>query len=1160
MPNDIEAEIAGLLKQAGELGKKGQLAEGMEIARRAADRARSALGGEAPALADALALSGTILEYAGDLAGAEAPFTEALAIRRKRLAADAVELAVSFEDLAVLHYRMGDYAGAAPFYREALSVYRRRAPEGDESVARVLNNLAMMYGAAGSFAESKPLLVEAIAIRKRVLGEEDFQTTASLLNLASAERQLAEHAAAEAHIQEALAIRRRTLGEDDPEVAHGLNDLADLYAEQGRYAEAAALFQRVVDIEREAKGEDHADVAMALSNLASVWLDTGDYATAAPLLRRAVAILRALGVDRDTGLVLHQLGVLHDVMGNYKQAEAYFRESLAIARRLLGADHPEVAVTLDMLASVRQGMGDYGGAERLYQEALAIRRARLGEEHPDLALTLSNLASLYQAMGDAAAAEPLYEEALSIQRKCYGEEHREVAFNLDNLGVLYLARGDLDAAERAFSQALAIRRKLFGAEHDLVARSLQNLAELRAVTGDRAAARPLFEEALALQRRALGDDHPEVIMDLQGLATFEAVGGDYAAAEAHFQEALTRAARTLGEDHPLHVTVLHGLAALHVCAGRDADARATLDRLLPLEDRLIERVFAVGSEQRRGAYLATIGDTLHVLLTLVRRTIASSPEAARTALDYVLRRKAIETDALSVQRDLVLGGRYPALAAELAEIAALRAQIARKALDGPGPEGLEAQRKTIGEWRERAQRLEVDLARQIPEMSLDATLRGATRAAVAAALPAGSVLIEIVRYREWSPPSEGNGYPPRYLALVLRAGEPDGVVAVDLGGAEEIDDLVTRFRASIHAVGSDGRYLVPLAREEAGPPAGAQLRAAVFAPIEAVIGDHRRLFIAPDGELSRIPFEVLPSADGRLLVDDYAVSYLGVGRDLLRFGVRSAVPAAAPIVIADPAFSLGQPATSPAEGAQVPPTRARLRGAVRFERLPATRAEGVEIAARLGVSPWLGEDALEGRLDEQRSPRVLHIATHGFFLARSDRAAPPAFGDALDRVREAGRDNPLLCSGLALAGASTWLDGGALPPEAEDGILNGEDVSALDLCATELAVLSACETGLGEIRLGDGVHGLRRAFIVAGAKTLVMSLWKVPDAETRKLMVAFYDGVLAGLPRAEALRAAQLAVRAERPEPFFWGAFICQGEPGPLPVEPAHRGEGASPR
>jgi CHAT domain-containing protein len=153
----------------------------------------------------------------------------------------------------------------------------------------------------------------------------------------------------------------------------------------------------------------------------------------------------------------------------------------------------------------------------------------------------------------------------------------------------------------------------------------------------------------------------------------------------------------------------------------------------------------------------------------------------------------------------------------------------------------------------------------------------------------------------------------------------------------------------------------------------------------------------------------------------------------------------------------------------------------------------------------------------------------------------------VDRLAGVHWENPLLRSGLLLAGFNTWRAGGRPPEEAGDGMLTAEDVTGMDLLDTELVVLSACETGLGEVHVGEGVFGLRRAFVVAGARTLVMSLWKVPDQQTRELMTDFYQRLLNRVPRAEALWQAQRAVRDRHPDPYYWGAFICQGDPGPLP-------------
>jgi CHAT domain-containing protein len=228
-----------------------------------------------------------------------------------------------------------------------------------------------------------------------------------------------------------------------------------------------------------------------------------------------------------------------------------------------------------------------------------------------------------------------------------------------------------------------------------------------------------------------------------------------------------------------------------------------------------------------------------------------------------------------------------------------------------------------------------------------------------------------------------------------------------------------------------------------------------------------------------------------------------------------------------------------------------------FGRLPGTREEGERIAGLLQKQPWLGAAALEGRLKQEcRSPYLLHLATHGFFLpdqqhdlnrlSRGLELVAWEASPASSRLSGPGMENPLLRSGLALAGANTWLQNGALPPEAEDGLLTAEDVSGLDLLSTELVVLSACESGLGAVQVGEGVFGLRRAFVLAGAKTLIMSLWKVPDRQTQELMEEFYRRILAGQSRADALREAQLALKSRYPDPFYWGAFICQGDPAPL--------------
>jgi CHAT domain-containing protein len=377
------------------------------------------------------------------------------------------------------------------------------------------------------------------------------------------------------------------------------------------------------------------------------------------------------------------------------------------------------------------------------------------------------------------------------------------------------------------------------------------------------------------------------------------------------------------------------------------------------------------------------------------------------------------------------------------------------------------------------------------------------------------------------------------------------------------------------------------------------LRAAIFDKLLPALGHRTRLLLAPDGDLARLPFEVLPTGDGRRLIDDYQISYLSVGRDALRFGEASSGQPMEPLVAANPNFNLRAAAgTGSADNSEVTGRRSwDLRSEMKpVSQLPGTGVEGERIAEMLGVEPWLEGAVLEARLKACRSPRILHLATHGFFLkdqqhdlnkeGRGLGAMGLQVKDDWGRFSGPGVENPLLRSGLVLAGFNTWLKDGELPAEAEDGALTAEDVSGLDLLATELVVLSACVTALGTIQVGEGVMGLRRSFVLAGAKTLVMSLWEVDDLATAILMERFYDNLLnwrnsRGQPfgRSEALQDAQFYTRdvtvgqirdhwlnaemierlsagnlARQPDsyrpfahPYYWGAFICQGDPNPLP-------------
>lgn len=314
-----------------------------------------------------------------------------------------------------------------------------------------------------------------------------------------------------------------------------------------------------------------------------------------------------------------------------------------------------------------------------------------------------------------------------------------------------------------------------------------------------------------------------------------------------------------------------------------------------------------------------------------------------------------------------------------------------------------------------------------------------------------------------------------------------------------------------------------------------RLHESLFAPLLSAIRDCKHLFLTPDGAINRVPFDLVAP-------NGYVFHYLTTGRDLLRFTIDTGAPGGPPLVIADPDFDSGSSDLAP-----VPPKDSfhsdadRLRcDTLRFSRLPGALAEGTDVAARLGVNPVVAEAATETVLRNVSAPTVLHIATHGYYFPKPKEAKATLFLPERLSLGEQS-EHPLMRSGLVFAGVNRVLDGGSAPDSPHDGIINALDVAGLPLHGTRIVVLSCCFSGRGDVENGEGVAGLRRSFIIAGAQAVVCSLWAVPDRATRALMVIFYDALKTGLGAGVALQTARTSLREQGYPPNAWAAFVCVG-------------------
>ncbi|AGY57187.1 tetratricopeptide repeat protein [Gloeobacter kilaueensis] len=911
--------------------------------------------------------------------------------------------------------------------------------------------------------------------------------------------------------------------------------------EAGKYAEAQPLAERALAIQQKILGPEHLQVARSLGGLANLYRDQGDYATAKTLAQRALTIREnVLGTDHpDVATSLSSLSILYWKQGEYATAESLQKRALAIREKVLGPENLEVANSLNVLAVLYWQQGEFSTAESLQKRTLAIREKVLGPEDTQVAYSLDNLAILYHSRGDYGIAEPLQKRALAILEKNLGPEHPEVARSLHNLGDLYALLDDYARAESLYRQALAVREKVLGPEHPDVARTLHALGEVYAQQGNYTEAELFYRRALAIQQKALRPGHPEAGYSLQHLGNLYWEQGKYSAAEALYQQALAIQQTAFGPEHPNVADALYDLTTLRLGQGRVTDARQNLSRTLQIQEYNFSLNLASGSEERNRAYLASRKEAVDLATSLHLRWAPDDPQAARLALSAALARKGRVLEEASatlvrLRRHLGVPGQK-----QLQQLADARSQLASLVFREPDASPVEQYQSRIAELRDLTRQLEDSLAQMGAEAG--AHLRDLTRPvtleAIQRALPRDAALVEFVLYRPFelkaARPSEHFG-PPRYAAYLLQPSGPP--IGVDLGKAEQIDALVSSWRAWLldpasPADGPVGKIARVLHEKLFGALAG-RLKA-------------KHLLIAPDGQLNTVPFAALVARDGRYLLERHTLTYLVSGRELLRLKQAAPMPQTAPLVVGGPDFGRAQAGNelatrSPkleAGYAETPtpltdnPRSLDLAGfAVR--PLPGAIVEAQAVTRLLGTARLLtGPEATENALKAARSPAVLHLATHGFFLRDKDALKA-----------EAGAQEPLLRSGVALAGFNARSSG------REDGVLTALEVQGLELEGTRLVVLSACDTGSGPVLVGEGLQGLRRSLALAGTRSQVLALWQVGDRTTARLMEQFYRGLAAGAGRSEALRRSQLELlrTTGRTHPYWWASFALSGDWRPV--------------
>ena len=809
--------------------------------------------------------------------------------------------------------------------------------------------------------------------------------------------------------------------------------------------------------------------------------------------------------------------------GDKVQALPPLTKSLAIRKKALGSEHPDVASSLDNLGILYRALGEYAKAETYYLLALEIKEKALGPEHPNVANSLNNLGVLYSEMGEYTKAEPFYLQTLEIKKKALGPEHKDVAAALNNLGNLYVDMGENTKAEPYQLQALEILKKALGKEHPNVATSLNNLGILYHDLGEYTKAEAYLLQSLEILKKALGMEHPDVANLLDNLGILYRALGEYAKAEAYYLQALEIRKKALGPEHPNMAGSLNGLGNLHRGQKNIGKAKLELNQLGALNNIFIKRYFPAMSEQGREDYLKMGSGEREGLLSFWGEEGVKMPELRGELWNHQLFYKGLllNTSARWKQRIKTSGDKK--LQQRFFEWENLQIKISKLFTSTDSTE-----RAGLDSLVQQAEKLEKELSQRSENFGRSEERKARTWKEVQQALKPGEAAIEMVRLRHFgiakTVTDTSNPQKPtyrvkgltdtlRYAALILTKTSLQPELVILPQGNDLEEKYYKYYRNSVRLQQKD-----------------AESYKQYWQPIGKKLKGIKKVWFSADGVYHKINLNTLKNpATGKFLSEEMDISLLGSTKDLLKTFPDESENRLACLV--------GNPAFNPGQVAMAGKSRSGPEHSYYFKpdpsmevaALPGTQQEVDEVAGILNKQGWevqefAGAEASEEKVKDSYKPRVMLLSTHGFF--RSDTASG---------------SNPLLHSGLLLAGATKTLREGH-SGEGEDGILTAYEAMNLNLDNTELVVLSACETGLGEIRNGEGVYGLQRAFQVAGARNLIMSLWKVDDAVTQKLMTSFFRHWLNGKSKQAAFAQAQKEIRAQHPEPYYWGAFVMLGK------------------
>lgn len=1050
-------------------------------------------------------------------------------------------------------YASLEQADKAEFYfKKTLDQYREEDMlQNFVEYANLLNNYASFLISEERFTEAKPLLIESLEKQQsgdwpKDLEEESF----SREQLGELLLKTGEYTEAEDNLKKALLGFQK---KSDEYYIRGLKALGELKLHQGLFRESISFYKEVVSRTKMKYGEKSQDYIEELLGLASVYSDISNYNAAIPLIKTAIDNTRkSPGAKSEAyAYTLDVMASVYIKMGDYDNAESYLKQALEVQR----SGGFSTSVTLFHMTNLYMIMGDFVTADRLCSELLKTDE-KDGKQSGNYLSDQNLQANLYTLMGSYDKALLLYKHLANKSKIDPGEASSEYGTDLGNIANLYEQMGKYDLAEPYALESYKIYKTSLGEKHPLFANSIEQLVIINMKRGDYLSAEKYCDQALEIYRNTLGENHEDYAGSLNDLSEIYLNQGKNDKADSLLNKSVSIVRKKFGVRHPMYANTLLSLAELKESIGKSAEAEPLFLEVKDNLDSQIGQNFSFMAEKEKEQFIAGISSDFEKINSFAFKRKKDNPAITSVSYNNELELKGIVLQSSKALRQAALNSNDQDLIKLYDTYYKNNQLLSKLHLQPPDSRWL-----STDSLESVCTQEEKDLNIRIQKLPGFSNFTGIgnqiTWNDIKNALKPDEAAIEFITFHPLKS-KEKMDTSIIYCSLILKPGM-DHPEMIYLFKEEELISLLETTKSGTDALTADKLYKLPSGA--ISPSYGKEMNKLyrlVWQPIDSLLSEIKTIYYSPAGLLSRISFDAIPYDEKNYLSDKYNMHAVLSTRVVLIKGDEKLLinNSLKPVVYGGINYD-ADTSTMKSAATRYMTSENRQRGQFSpgdmtrgggFNYLEGTLSEAEKIQKllqddKVNSLVITGNDATEESfksLNNLNSPVFLHIATHGFFFPEPSQISnSQTFNKKAKSNQFNVSQNPLLRSGLIFAGANHAWKNQPLPGGVEDGILLASEVAEMYLPNTKLVVLSACETGLGDLKGTEGVFGLQRAFKMAGVKFLINSLWQVPDYQTSELMSKFYENWLSDLSIHESFKKAQSFLKLKYPDdPFNWAAFV----------------------